>query len=91
MIEISDNIFIEGFGDKKEFDKWLEEQENIEPNENILKMFKYSLMKLEKDAKENIYNEKHINLLEKYSKKVIERRLMKEKDVIKFIGQAQEK
>lgn len=89
MVKISQNISVEGFEDKEEFNKWLKEQEEIEPNENILKSFKYFLMQLEEDAKNNIYNENHCNAIDKYANKMIIRKIMSEESVISFIRQAQ--
>lgn len=89
MIEISKNMTIEGLNDKKEFREWLKEQERIEPNENVLKSFKYFLMQLEEDARNNTYNENHCKAIDKYAVKVIQRGLMREDNVIKFVRQAQ--
>ena len=89
MIQISKNIKVDGFESKEEFEKWLKEQEKIEPNKNVLKTFKYFLMLLEEDAKNNEYNKFHIEALEQYAKKMIDRKIMKKEDVIKFISKAQ--
>lgn len=89
MIEISKNISVEGFKNKEEFNEWLKEQEKNEPNENVLKTFKYFLMQLEEDAKKNVYNENHCNAIDKYASKMIVRKIMSEENVINFIRQAQ--
>lgn len=75
---------------QEELSKWLEEQEKNEPNENVLKTFKWFLMKIEKADKNKKANYKDCDALEKYSNKVIERKLMSEKSVIKYITQALE-
>ena len=90
MIEISKNISVDGFDTKEEFDKWLKEQEDIEPNENVLKMFKWFLKKIEKADKNKSANLKDCDSLEKYANKVIARKLMSRENVIKYIAQAQE-
>ena len=74
----------------EELSKWLEEQEKNEPNENVLKTFKWFLMKIEKADKNKKANYKDCDALEKYANKVIERKLMSEKSVIKYITQALE-
>ena len=73
----------------KEFNDWLKEQERIEPNENVLKTFKYFLMQLEEDVKNNTYNETHCDAIDKYAVKVIDRNIMSEDKVIKFVMEAQ--
>ena len=88
MIEISKNISVDGFDTKEELSKWLEEQEKNEPNENVLKTFKWFLMKIEKADKNKKANYKDCDALEKYANKVIKRKLMSEKSVIKYIVQA---
>lgn len=75
---------------QEELSKWLEEQEKNEPNENVLKTFKWFLMKIEKADKNKKANYKDCDALEKYANKVIERKLMSEKSVIKYIIQALE-
>ena len=89
MIQINDWISVEGFENKQDFESWLREQEEIEPNESVLKTFKWFLMKLEEDVKNNVYNQTHCDAIDKYAMKMIKRRLMKEDDVIKFIREAQ--
>lgn len=74
----------------EELSKWLEEQEKNEPNENVLKTFKWFLMKIEKADKNKKANYKDCDALDKYANKVIERKLMSEKSVIKYITQALE-
>lgn len=73
---------------QEELRKWLEEQEKNEPNENVLKTFKWFLIKIEKADKNKRANYKDCDALEKYANKVIERKLMSEKSVIKYITQA---
>ena len=75
---------------QEELSKWLEEQEKNEPNENVLKTFKWFLMKIEKADKNKKANYKDCDALEKYANKVIKRKLMSEKSVIKYITQALE-
>lgn len=89
MIQVSKNISIEGIDTKEELDKYLEKQEKEEPNSNVLKMFKWFLMKIERADKNKEPIWKDICGLDKYANKVIERKLMKEQDVINFICQAQ--
>ena len=88
MIEISKNISIEGFDTKEEFDEWLKEQEKKEPNENVLKMFKWFLIKIENANKKEKANFKDCDNLDLYANKIIERKLMTIDNVIKYIGQA---
>lgn len=75
---------------QEELSKWLDEQEKNEPNENVLKTFKWFLMKIEKADKNKKANYKDCDALEKYANKVIKRKLMSEKSVIKYIIQALE-
>lgn len=75
---------------QEELSKWLEEQEKNESNENVLKTFKWFLMKIEKADKNKKANYKDCDALDKYANKVIERKLMSEKSVIKYITQALE-
>lgn len=90
MVKISENIIMEGFDTREELDEWIKEQEKIESNENILKTFKWFLMKVEKADKNKKANIKDCEALEKYANKVIERKLMSKDNVIKYIVQAQE-
>lgn len=90
MVQISKNVSIEGFDTKEEFDKWLEEQNKNEPNENVLKTFKWFLIKIEKADKNKKANYKDCNILEEYSNKVIDRKLMSKNSVVKYIVQALE-
>ena len=48
------------------------EQEENEPNENVLKTFKWFLMKLEEDVKSNTYNQVHCDAIDKYAMKMIQ-------------------
>ncbi len=73
----------------KEFNDWLKEQEKIEPNENVLKTFRYFLMQLEEDVKNDTYNKTHCDAIDKYAMKVINRKIMNEEKVIEFVRQAQ--
>lgn len=68
---------------------WLKEQEENEPNENVLKTFKWFLMKLEEDVRNNTYNKAHCDVIDKYAMKMVKRKLMKEADVIEYVCQAQ--
>ena len=88
MIEISKNISVDGFDTKEEFSKWLEEQEQKESNENVLKTFKWFLIKIEKADKNKVANMKDCEALEKYANKVIDRKLMSIDNVLKYMGQA---
>lgn len=89
MIEISKNIEVAGFDTKQEFERWLKEQNKNESNKDILKIFKWSLMQLEKDTENEIYNKANWNRVDKYAKKVVEKEIMKQENVIKFIQEAQ--
>lgn len=88
MVQISKNISIEGFDTKEELDEWLKEQEKKEPNENVLKMFKWFLIKIENANKNEKANFRDCDNLDLYANKVIERKLMTIDNVIKYIGQA---
>lgn len=88
MIEISKNISVDGFDTKEEFDEWLKEQEQNEPNENVLKTFKWLLMEVEKADKNKPANLKLCNALDKYANKVIQRKLMNIDNVCKYVKQA---
>lgn len=90
MIEISKKISIEGFETKKEFEKWLTDQEKLEPNASVLKTFKWFLMKIEQADKNKVANIKECDALEKYANKVIERKLMSQDKVIEYVRQALE-
>lgn len=87
MIQISKNVTVDGFETKEEFDKWLKEQK--ESNKDILKIFKWSLMQLEEDAENQIYNKEHWDRVSRYAVKVIEKKIMSEENVIKFIQESQ--
>lgn len=73
---------------QEKLNDWLKEQENNEPNENVLKTFKWFLMKVEKADKNKAANLKDCAVLEKYANKVIERRLMSKENVIKYVLEA---
>ena len=88
MIEISKNISVDGFDTKEEFSKWLNEQEQEEPNENVLKTFRWFLIKIEKADKNKDANMKNCESLEKYANKVIDKKLMSIDNVLKYMGQA---
>lgn len=88
MIEISKNISVDGFDTKEEFNKWLEEQEQKEPNENVLKTFRWFLMKIEKADKNKKANFEDCDALEKYANKIVDRKLMSIDNVLKYMGQA---
>lgn len=87
MIEISKNITVDGFETKEEFEKWLKEQK--ESNKEILKIFKWSLMQLEKDTENQIYDKEHWDRLDIYARKIIDKKIMSEESVMKFIEQSQ--
>ena len=88
MLKISNNISVDGFDTKEEFNKWLEEQEQQEPNESVLKTFRWFLIKIEKADKSKVANMKDCESLEKYANKVIDRKLMSIDNVLKYMGQA---
>lgn len=88
MLKISNNISVDGFDTKEEFNKWLEEQEQQGPNESVLKTFRWFLIKIEKADKNKVANMKDCEALEKYANKVIDRKLMSIDNVLKYIGQA---
>lgn len=88
MVEISDKLSVDGFENKEEFDKWLKEQEEKEPNENVLKTFKWFLIQVEQADKSKPANIQDFNSLDKYAAKVIDRKLMTADKVMKYIAQA---
>ncbi len=59
-------------------------------NENILKKFKDLLIKIEQADKNKEANFEDCVLLEKYAKEIVDKRLMSEKNVMKYVLQAQE-
>lgn len=85
MLQISNNISINGFENQQTFDNWLKQQDKQMPKEVILKMFKWFLMRLEDNARENKINDNVIDGVDKYAIKVIKNKIMKEEDVIKYI------
>lgn len=85
MLQISNNISINGFENQQTFDNWLKQQDKQMPKEVILKMFKWFLMRLEDNTKENKVDNNVIEGIDRYSVKVIENKIMKENDVIKYI------
>ena len=87
MIQISKNVTVDGFETKEEFEKWLKEQR--ESNKDTLKIFKWYLMQLEKDTENQIYNKEHWDSVDKYAKRVIDKKIMSEESVMKFIEQSQ--
>lgn len=87
MVKITNRISVDGFDTKEEFNEWLNEQEEKQPNESVMKMFKWFLMKVEKADKNKEPNYEDVAALEKYAKKVIERKLMSEDNVIKYLIQ----
>lgn len=89
MIKINERISVDGFDSREEFNQWLRQQERNEPNSNVLKTFKYFLIQLEEDTKNNIYDKQHCDAVDKYAAKVIQRKLMSEENVIKYIREAQ--
>lgn len=88
MIKVSNRISIDGINNKQELDKWLKEQFDNISNSELLKGFKWFLMKIEEDVKNNTYNQTHIETLDKYSIKMMERKLMSVENITKFIRQA---
>ena len=88
MIEISKNITLEGFKNKEEYEQWLKEQEKTEPNEIVLKIFKWSLKELEENTNNNIYKKSNWDRVDKYAVKMINRKLMNENKVVEFIKEA---
>lgn len=58
-------------------------------NVNILKNFKELLIKIEQADKDKEANFDDCILLEKYAKEIIDRKLMSEKNVMKYVLQAQ--
>ena len=90
MVEITKNISVYGFETKEEFDKWLKEQEKIQTDRKVLKMFKYFLMKIEKADKNKSPNFEDCELLDKYANEVVKRKIMNIDNVCKYITQARE-
>lgn len=88
-MQISKNMWIEGIENQQQLQEWLEQQDKNMPNEIILKNFKWFLMQLEEDVKNNTYNGQHCNVIDKYAIKVIDKKIMKEDMVIRFIREAQ--
>ena len=54
-----------------------------------MRIFKWNLMQLEEDTEKQRYSKEHWDSVDKYAKKVIDKKIMSEESVIKFIGQAQ--
>lgn len=89
MLQISKNISVSGFENQQTFDDWLKEQDKQMPKSVILKMFKWFLMMLEGNVKENKFDKKVMDGIDKYAIRVIENKIMSEEDVIKYIQEAQ--
>lgn len=89
MIQISKNISVEGFENQQTFDDWLKTQDKQMPNSVILKMFKWFLMRLEENVKENKFDKKVMDGIDKYAIRVIKNKIMSEEDVLKYIQEAQ--
>ena len=89
MIQISKNISVEGFENQQTFDDWLKTQDKQMPNSVILKMFKWFLMRLEDNVKENKFDKKVMDGIDKYAIRVIKNKIMSEEDVFKYIQEAQ--
>ena len=89
MIQISKNISVEGFENQQTFDDWLKTQDKQMPNSVILKMFKWFLMRLEENVKENKFDKKVMDGIDKYAIRVIKNKIMSEEDVFKYIQEAQ--
>ena len=88
MLKISKNISVEGFENQQTFDDWLKTQDKQMPNSVILKMFKWFLMRLEENVKENKLDKKVMDSVDKYAVRVIQNKIMKEDDVIKYLSLA---
>lgn len=89
MLQISKNMSVSGFESRQEFDNWLEEQDNNMPKSVMLKMFKWFLMILEDNVKENKFDKKVMDGIDKYAIRVIKNKIMSEEDVLKYIQEAQ--
>lgn len=89
MLQISNNISINGFENQQTFDNWLKQQDKQMPKEVILKMFKWFLMMLEDNVKENKFDKKVMDGIDKYAIRVIKNKIMSEEDVFKYIQEAQ--
>lgn len=89
MLQISNNISINGFENQQTFDNWLKQQDKQMPKEVILKMFKWFLMRLEDNVKENKFDKKVMDGIDKYAIRVIKNKIMSEEDVFKYIQEAQ--
>lgn len=74
---------------KNEDKQWLKSQEDLEPNENVVKTFKWLLMKLEEDVRNNTYNHNRCESIDKYAVKMIQRKIMSEGNVYRFVLEAQ--
>lgn len=85
MIQITKNISVDGFESRQHFDEWLKDQGKNMPKSVMLKMFNWFLMRLEENVKDNKYNQGVIDGVDKYAVKVIDNKIMKEEDVIKYI------
>lgn len=85
MIQISKNISVDGFESRQHFDNWLKDQGKNMPKSVMLQMFKWFLMRLEENVAENKYNQGVMDGVDKYAMKVIDNKIMKEEDVIKYI------
>ena len=89
MLQISKNMSVSGFESRQEFDNWIEKQDNNMPKSVMLKMFKWFLMRLEDNAKENKFDKKVMDGIDKYAIRVIKNKIMSEEDVFKYIQEAQ--
>lgn len=89
MLQISKNMSVSGFESRQEFDNWLEKQDKNMPKSVMLKMFKWFLMRLEDNAKENKFDKKVMDGIDKYAIRVIKNKIMSEEDVLKYIQEAQ--
>lgn len=88
MLQISKNISVSGFENQQQFEKWIKNQNETMPKSVMLKMFKWFLMRLEDNVKENKFNKNVIDAVDKYAIKIIQNKIMKEDDVIKYISLA---
>lgn len=89
MLQISKNMSVSGFENQQTFDDWLKTQDKQMPNSVILKMFKWFLMRLEENVKENKFDKKVMDGIDKYAIRVIKNKIMSEEDVLKYIQEAQ--
>ena len=90
-IKIAENITISGFDSIDEFKTWLGYQDKNCPNSVVVSLFKWFLMELEEGVAKGEIRQSVIDAVDKYAKLMIERKIMKEQDVYKFIYDAEQK